>query len=365
MEERTTHIPSLNEVLHHEGTYGQDDGETLGRQLYGCGATIWDAVLACRGNDLWRDIEGTIKWFLTESQNPWKRELSPKTLIDALESPDPNGSIMSALQGEQGVGFVALGFLKAYMDKQGMADIDIDTMLVFLLEQLHSIESAFGKYLEDPPGWRIERKFAYASDAERLIDHLSSLDMPDHDENTLETSVLDFNYTMPFARYQSEHEEFYPVNIHGNTNAPIFGIDGRDLMSDPRLVRFTKTYRIMALADRVREKIVHTSTGRDGHPTDFVKFYGHSLGDADYSYFQAIFDGVDLYSSDTQLIFYYNLWQQDDGKSCSAPVAQQDMFQKVTRLMSEYGETMSNKDHGRNLMHKLLLEGRLTIKKYR
>lgn len=41
------------------------------------------------------------------------------------------------------------------------------------------------------------------------------------------------------------------------------------------------------------------------------------------------------------------------------------MFQKVTRLMSQYGETMSNKDHGRNLMHKLLLEGRLTIKKYR
>lgn len=157
MEARTNHISSLNEVLHHEGTYGQDDGETLGRQLYGGGATIWDAVLACRGNDLWRDIEGTIKWFLTESQNPWERKLSPTTLIDALESSDPNGIIMSALQGEQGVGFVALGFLEAYMGKQETADIDIDTMLTFLLDQLHSIESAFGKYLEDPPGWRIER----------------------------------------------------------------------------------------------------------------------------------------------------------------------------------------------------------------
>ena len=37
------------------------------------------------------------------------------------------------------------------------------------------------------------------------------------------------------------------------------------------------------------------------------------------------------------------------------------MFHRVTALLSAYGETMDNKDHGKNLIHKLILEGRLAI----
>ncbi|EFW89333.1 hypothetical protein [Streptococcus equinus] len=39
---------------------------------------------------------------------------------------------------------------------------------------------------------------------------------------------------------------------------------------------------------------------------DVIKFYGHSLARADYSYFQYIFDMYDLYNSDVKLIFYYS-----------------------------------------------------------
>ena len=38
------------------------------------------------------------------------------------------------------------------------------------------------------------------------------------------------------------------------------------------------------------------------------------------------------------------------------------MNRKVTKLLSTYGSTPDNKDHGKNLMHKLLIEGRLSIK---
>ena len=38
------------------------------------------------------------------------------------------------------------------------------------------------------------------------------------------------------------------------------------------------------------------------------------------------------------------------------------MFEKVNRLIATYGATLDDEDHGRNLLHKLLLEGRLTIK---
>lgn len=38
------------------------------------------------------------------------------------------------------------------------------------------------------------------------------------------------------------------------------------------------------------------------------------------------------------------------------------MFGNVTKLISSYGKTLDNKDYGKNLLHKLLLEGRLTLK---
>ncbi len=38
-----------------------------------------------------------------------------------------------------------------------------------------------------------------------------------------------------------------------------------------------------------------------------------------------------------------------------------EMFMRVTSLLSAYGETMENKDHGKNLVHKLILEGRLAV----
>ena len=40
-------------------------------------------------------------------------------------------------------------------------------------------------------------------------------------------------------------------------------------------------------------------------PASLIKFYGHSLGTADYSYFQAIFDQIDLYGGNTTLYFLH------------------------------------------------------------
>ena len=77
-----------------------------------------------------------------------------------------------------------------------------------------------------------------------------------------------------------------------------------------------------------------------------IKFYGHSLNEADYSYFQSIFDYYNLYeNNNVGLIFYYSKgYEQTD---------------KVYRLINTYGKTLSNKDQGKNLTHKLLLENRL------
>ena len=38
------------------------------------------------------------------------------------------------------------------------------------------------------------------------------------------------------------------------------------------------------------------------------------------------------------------------------------MAARVTKLLAEYGKTLDNEDHGRNLMHKLMIEGRLEVR---
>ena len=95
--------------------------------------------------------------------------------------------------------------------------------------------------------------------------------------------------------------------------------------------------------------------------TDVIKFYGHSLCESDYSYFQAIFDGVDLYAGSTKLIFLFKPATRPDGIEEPVAAAEKRLSDSVTKLLAKYGETMDNKYHGKNLMHTLLLEGRLSI----
>ena len=79
-----------------------------------------------------------------------------------------------------------------------------------------------------------------------------------------------------------------------------------------------------------------------------LKFYGHSLSAADYSYFQSIFDYYNLYSnSNISLNFYYS--------------ERHEQTDAIYRLINIYGKSLSNKEQGKNLIHKLLLENRLNI----
>lgn len=142
-------------------------------------------------------------------------------------------------------------------------------------------------------------------------------------------------------------------------------MDGKNL-KPPQLyynstIRFTKTYRLMKLSSEPHQSLVHPYVaGSHGSATGVIKFYGHSLADAGYSYFQAIFDEVNLYESDTRLIFYYN--NNRPGQELQEVFVQEEMFEKVSHLITTYGATLDNDDHGRNLLHKLLLEGRPTVK---
>lgn len=124
----------------------------------------------------------------------------------------------------------------------------------------------------------------------------------------------------------------------------------RALIDDEDVIPFTKTFRTL-------ESTSHYDAFSDvfnDEPPDCIKFFGHSLSEADYSYFQSIFDHVGLYGGTTALMFLYRPDARYDGS---------DLYLKVTKLINRYGDTLDNKDHGKNLLHKLILENRLSIKR--
>ena len=85
------------------------------------------------------------------------------------------------------------------------------------------------------------------------------------------------------------------------------------------------------------------------------------MGKADYSYFQAILDAVNLYEGSTSLVFFFRPHKSPTGKMGSVDKARKDMMTKAIALLTAYGATLDNEDYGANLVHKLLIEGRLAV----
>lgn len=176
--------------------------------------------------------------------------------------------------------------------------------------------------------------------------------------------ILSFNYTAP----QSNKMDFLTDlniecwrNVHGqlgNKNI-IFGIDMNQLpdqqKSDPSIRQFTKPYRVLRqsrITVTDEETVGLLEPYRNGENFDTIKIYGHSLGQADYSYFKAIFDHIDLYGSNTRLLFYF---------PSDHPDIKDELYPQIANLLASYGESMPDHSRGNNLMHKMLLEGRLSL----
>lgn len=175
------------------------------------------------------------------------------------------------------------------------------------------------------------------------------------------TFFLNFNYTNTIDRVlelqglNKEQLKIEVVYLHGN-DYPIFGIDllvlqekfkeengiinHVDLEASKKSI-FTKTYRKMLAIEDVNYTL---PVG-----IEEIYFYGHSLTKMDYSYFQSIFDFYNIYSSEVTLKFR------------TINSLRENTIQSIYNLIMTYGETMTNENHGRNLIHKLILENRLKI----
>ena len=114
-------------------------------------------------------------------------------------------------------------------------------------------------------------------------------------------SVDNFNYD------DCGFESFKTIerNINGDYESPIIGVDSVFSPTDEQIV-FTKTYRRM-IADMNRIEIEEPA------PFKHVIIYGHSLDEADYSYFFPIFDKLKLLDSnaDGTIVFAFTIYDSE------------------------------------------------------
>lgn len=221
-----------------------------------------------------------------------------------------------------------------------------NTFYKFMFSELKLFEKDFKKHLQRE-----------LSSVQESYQRYANILMSKVSTNPIDkTYIMNFNFTNPFI-------DFVTNNVHGSlfstgTSDIIFGIDvshkkdeegNIDFVS--QAFRFSKTFR--KLSQDSSQDIYDLPSRED---LKEIIFFGHSLGKEDYAYFQTLFDYYDLYSGNIKIKFKCSRYLE---KTIDEVLLEEQ--EKAFKLLDYYGATMVNKDWGRNLAHKLLLEKRLSI----
>lgn len=240
-----------------------------------------------------------------------------------------------------------------------------------LLKDLAEFEKAFAEFIDRQ--FKLQQGDPYFDHAYDLIKCLTRFES--NGDVSSSFKVLSFNYSISPSNVFPKIEDW--ANIHGIASyatpwqsafpvqddykhdekylsAPIFGIDSqniiKDSLTDDLRILFTKSYRIMDNGvNRIRES-------GDYSDIDKITIYGHSLGRADYSYFETLFDEVNLYDSNVTVEYFYYQGNSDVDRLFNKRAA----ITKIFNLLTDYGKSIGE-SHGANIVAKLDLEKRLSV----
>ncbi|MGD8198994.1 AbiH family protein [Lacticaseibacillus paracasei] len=206
----------------------------------------------------------------------------------------------------------------------------------------------------------------YFEGVESLLSKLTKLgiDERNNTNNALPEpyNLLNFNYTNISNALQNGDigldSGLHPIaqrNIHGTTEEQaVIGIDSTNVPVNSPAVSFTKTYRLLEKQEIGYAGNVDVILSQQ---INTIVFYGHSLSNNDFAYFQSIFDFYHLYDSKIVLIFAYSIYNENKKMEIK-----ENLYHNIQELLDRYGRSLGNDTHGRNLMHKLIIENRLFLK---
>ncbi|MCD2208553.1 AbiH family protein [Listeria booriae] len=318
--------------------------------------TFWDLVMMFsfekENNINWCNIEEHINLLTSKLLKKDENEESVLTVESLLKvnetrgNSDIHGNVKRVLElvidqtHDENLIFISV-INKLREDKYTNSNID-----EFLLEELYLYEESFKNYIQNEAD---KHSTVYGANKSELLDKIS-IEAPEY------TYLLNFNYTFNKFPISEKVRPGYltSTNIHGSIgDEVIFGIDHSSVLAESRVYPFTKTFR----------KLIKTSSPNPEKSVlkkdiKYIIFYGHSLGSADYSYFQSIFDYLDIYENQIILTFYFSNYL---GSQEGALELKREQSTAVQKMLHIYGESMDNKVKGKNLIHKLLIEERLSI----
>ena len=272
----------------------------------------------------WNEVESNILPFTRDTSKIFK--LKMETILGNIEKNEMYKYLL-----------IAKVIIK---DRKNLSFLD------FMMEQLNLFEKDFGNYIGS-----LELK---EENKNRLINIFRT---------TCRKKIINFNYSIFLQDLIDRYKDIVfskieiprrikpiesIVNIHGDFKNPIFGIDSHN--SEEQFQNFTKTSRILN-----NDTVGNFELPKPGK-LETINFFGHSLSEADYSYFQSLFDYYDIYSSNIKLNFMYSEYDKND-----LTRAKRETHNNVVKLMNNYGEKLENKDKGKNLLHKLLIENRIKL----
>ena len=274
----------------------------------------------------WQDVERKMLEFLNTPEN--RLEIPSLKQINYLT------------EGLRGNIATLLCLHLAYYLPKREKEYSKENLIDYLYDELILFENSFSAYINS-----ISDE-SYQKVAKEKILRISGKSLADCNDK-----IFSFNYTDPFSMYGLDI-----VNVHGKAkvNTILFGIDQEAISPASQGYRFTKTFRQMTetkLAKNYKDNIFPDKT-----TTEEIAFFGHSLSDLDYSYFQTIFDYYDVYNSHVRLAFYYETYGNKTNKDMEL-----DLAKKISQMLYAYSPSIDNEKKGRNLLHKLLLEKRLII----
>ncbi|KRL63073.1 hypothetical protein FC23_GL001012 [Lactobacillus psittaci DSM 15354] len=322
--------------------------------------TRWDLFFlfaqACVGKEVtsyeWQDVESIIFEVVSMALN---EKYSPK-----VSYKDEITIGTRSLSGRKL--FKEIIYYLSYVGKNTSEEVAAE-----LLSELKKFEDVFSKFISS----QINLDCAddgYVKNAIDLYENISKCNKRNKNASGERVDVLSFNYSLDEEFKNTLDSKIDDMrlkswsNIHGIAHhektpyypAPVFGIDNHDIVSQVEgndfRISFTKEYRV--IENGINE--VRASNGYTN--TDVISIYGHSLGEADYSYFEALFDENDLYFSNCKLEYYYYSGKSEAEKLINRQMAIKSLY----KLLMNYGKTLSD-THGANIVTKLNLENRLSL----
>ena len=290
---------------------------------------VWDIFFALNSSDdpkeckqKWCDIES----LMTDSFVDTKCDINAEELLKyLLNSSSINWPMVKRIiEGQENNERDSQGFISEFISyKLKASEKAVNYFYDLLLLELKNFEKSFGEFIY----WQLH----YGKTEETKFHVITLNDLYIEKAKYVLNCLCDVeNATIDSFNYSYIHEESLREKtncINGYFESPIFGIDSCFEPDDDRFI-FTKTCRRM-------EAEINDGDCEPNEEFENVVIFGHSLNEADYSYFFPLFDKLRLLdpTATGAIVFAFFVFDKENGTQIKA-----DLRLSISNIIYEYAK---------------------------